>query len=187
MFSSNKPFYTLNRPQKPLGLVGVDCVLKILLMRDNFQVIQSIVGAVKVFMVYFQSTFNAAIKRFPRYAVHPFACVFTAAHKINLQVMLCVCSGLQRAVACVASPSFAQLDRMRRGYAGTQKLSNLLKGSAVFKHLLGLGNFGSVKGFTSGDAAHISNVAHFVQIFKIQNWFPRFHIHTPFNMNGSIA
>jgi hypothetical protein len=39
MFSSNKPFHTLNRPQKPFGLVGVDRVLKILLMRNNFQVI----------------------------------------------------------------------------------------------------------------------------------------------------
>ena len=187
MFSSNKSFYTLNCPQKPFGLVGVNRVLKILLMRDNFQVIQSIVGAVKVFVVYFQSAFNTPVKRLPHYAMRSFAGVLAVAHKIDLQVVLCVCAWLQRAIRSVTNPRLTQLDRMRRGYAGAQKLSNLFKGRTVLKHLLGFGNFGGVKGLTSGNPAHISKVAHLVQIFKIQNWFPRFHSLTPFNMNGSIA
>ena len=187
MFSSNKSFHTLNRPQKPLGLVGVDRVLKILLMCDNFQVIHSIVGAVKVFVVYFQSAFNTPVKRLPHYAMRPFAGVLAVAHKIDLQVVLRVCARLQRAIRSVTGPSLTQLDRMGRGYAGAQKLSNLFKGGTVLKHLLGFGNFGGVKGLTSGNPAHISKVAHLVQIFKIQNWFPRFHSLTPFNMNRSIA
>ena len=187
MFSSNKSFHTLNRPQKPFGLVGVDRVLKILLMRDNFQVIQSIVGAVKVFVVYFQSAFNTPVKRFPHYAMRPFAGVLAVAHKINLQVMLRVCARLQRTIRSVANPRLAQLDRMGCGYAGAQKISNLFKGGTVLKHLLGFGDFGGIERLASGNTAHVSKIAHLVQIFKIQNWFPRFHSLTPFNMNGSIA
>lgn len=186
MFSSNKPLHSFDRPQKSFGFVGVNCVLNILLMRDNFQVIKSIVGTIKVLVVYFQTALNASVKRFPHNAMDSAAGVNTVSTQRNLKIPLKQFY-FARSVSGVADPSFTQLDRMGCGYAGAQKLSNLFKGSAVFKHLLGLGNFGSVKGFTSGDAAHISNVAHFVQIFKIQNWFPRFHSHTPFNMNGSIA
>ena len=187
MFSSNKPFHTFNRPQKPFGLVGVDCVLNILLMRNNFQIFQSIVGTIQVFVVYFQTPRYWPIKRFPYHSVRLFFCVFSFTAKIHSHVMCSVQSRLDRPVRLIPRPSFTQLDRMGCGYAGAQKLSNLLKGGSVFKHLLGLGNFGGVKGFTSGDAAHISNVAYFVQVFKVQNWFPRFHSHTPFNMNRSIA
>ena len=187
MFACNKTFSPFNRPQKTFVFVGVNRVLKILLMRDNFQVIQSIVGAVKVFVVYFQSAFNTPVKRFPHYAMRPFAGVLAVAHKINLQVMLRVCARLQRTIRSVANPRLTQLDRMGRGYAGAQKLSNLFKGRAVLKHLLGFGNFGGVEGLTSGNSAHISKVAYLVQIFKVQNWFPRFHSLTPFNMNRSIA
>ena len=186
MFTSNKPFHTLNRPQKPFGLVGVDCVLKILLMRNNFQVIQSIVGTVKVFVVYFQSAFNSPVERFPHHAMHTAPRVFGVFAKTCDKIMFQQLR-LDKSVSCVANPRLTQLDRMGRGYAGAQKLSNLFKGRAVLKHLLGFGNFGGVKGLTSGNPAHISKVAHLVQIFKVQNWFPRFHSLTPFNMNRSIA
>lgn len=187
MFAGNKPLHTFDCPQKPFGFVSVNCVLEILLMRDNFQVVQSVVGAVKIFMVYFQSAFNATIKRFPHHAMHSFTVVCSVAHKINLQIVLSVFARLQWTVTCVTGPSLTQLDRMGCGYAGAQKISNLLKGRAVLKHLLGFRNLSGVNSFTSGNAAHISKIADLVQIFKIQNRFPRFHSLTPFNMNVSVA
>ena len=187
MLASNKSFNSFDGPQKSFGFIGVNCVLKILLMRYDFQVIQPIVGTVKVFVVYFQSTFNTPVKRFPYYAVHPFSCVYASTYKIHLQVMLCVFARLYKSVLRIARPSFALLDRMGCGYAGAQKFSDLFKGSAVLKHLLGLRNLGCINGFASSDPAHISQIAHLVQIFKIQNWFPRFHSLTPFNVNRSIA
>lgn len=187
MFTSNKSFNAFDRSQKPHGFVSVNRVLKILLVCNNFQVVQSIICTIKVFVVYFQTTLDASIKGFPYYAVHSFACVLTIAHKINLQIVLCIFTGLQWSITRITSPSLAQLDRMGCGYAGAQKLSNLLKGGTVLKHLLGFGNFGGVKSSTSGDAAHVPKVAHLVQIFKVQNWFPRFHSLSPFKMNRSIA
>ena len=138
MFPSNKSFHAFDCPQKPFGFVRVNRVLDILLMCNNFQVVQSIVGAVKVFMVYLQSAFNTPVKRLPHYAMRPFTGVFAVAHKINLQVVLCVCARLKWAICSVTSPCLALLDRMRGGYASAQKLSNLFKGRTVFKHLLGL-------------------------------------------------
>ena len=187
MFARNKSLDAFDRSQKPHGFVSVNRVLNILLVCNNFQVVQSIICTIKVFVVYLQTTFNASVKGFPHYAMHPFACVLTVAHKINLQIVFCIFAGFQWSVTCIASPSLTQLDRMGCGYAGAQKLSNLLKGSAVLKHSLGFGNFGSVNSSTSGDASYISKVAYLVQIFKVNNWFPRFHSLPSFNMNGSIA
>ena len=186
MFSSNKPFFAFDRAQKPLGFVSINCMLKILLVRNNFQVIQSIIGAVKVFVVYFQTAFNTTIKRFPHHSVYPAPSVFPVfaqtCNPISFK-QLNFCLPISR----IASPSFTQLDRMCCGYTGAQKLSNLFKGSAVFKHLFSFGYFGGVNRFASGNTAHISKIANFVQAFKIQNWFPRFHSLTPFNVNRSIA
>ena len=186
MPTSNKPFHTFDCPQKSFGFVCVNRVLKVLLMRNNFQIIQLIVGAIKVFVVYFQSILNAPVKRFPHHSMHAAPSVLgvfaKACDKIMLQQLR-----FNKPISSRSSPRLALFDRMRRGYASAQKSSNLLKGSAMLKHLFSFGDFGSVKRFTSGDATHVSEVAHLVQFFKIQNWFPRFHSLTPFNVNGSIA
>lgn len=185
MPTSNKPFYAFDCPKKSFGFVCVNRMLKILLMRNNFQVIQTIVIAIKVFVIYFQSILNAAVKRFPHHSMHAATSVLgvfaKACNKIMLQQLR-----LNKPVRSRSSPCLALLDRMGRGYTSSQKSSNLFKGSPMFKHLFSLGNFGGVKSFTSGDAAHVSKVANFVQFFKIQNWFPCFHSLTPFNVKGSI-
>ena len=186
MPSRNKTLYSLNCPQKPFSFIGVNCVLKILLMRDNFQVIQPIVGAVKVFVIYLQSSLNPTIKRLPHHAMHAAPSVFSVFAKAGDKIMFQQLR-LNQPVSSNTAPRPALLDRMRRGYAGSQKLSNLFKGSAVFKHLLGFGNFNGVKRFTSGNAPHVSKVADLVQTFKIQNWRPRFHTMPLFNVNRSIA
>ena len=186
MPSSNKPFHAFDGTQKPFGFVCVDCVLKVLLMRNNFQIAQVIVGAVKVFVVYFQSIFNATIKCFPHHAMHASFSVFRVFAKTCDKIVIQQLR-LNQSMRCIPSPSFAQLDRMGCGYASAQKLSNLFKGSAVLKHFFSFRNFCGVKSFASGNAPHVSKIADLVQTFKVQNWLPRFHSHTPFNMNGSIA
>ena len=187
MFACNKTFSPFNRPQKSFVFVGVNCVLDVLLMRSQFQVVQPIIGAVKIFMVNFQSAFNWPVKRFPNYSVKAFSSVLTILNKINLQIMLGIFSGFKRAMCAVANPSFTLLNGMRGGYTRTQKSSNFFKGSAVFKHLFSVWNFGSVKRFASSNSAHVSKIAHFVQSFKIQNWFPCFHTMPLFNVNRSIT
>lgn len=186
MLACNKPLHPFDSPQKSFGFVCVNRVLEILLMCYNFQVIQTVVGAVKVFVIYFQSTFNSSVKCFPYHAMHTASRVFgilaQTCNKVIFQQLR-----LYKPITRITNPSFTVLDRMSRGYAGAQKLSDLFKGSAVLKHLLGFRNLDSVKGFASSNSAHIPKIAYLVQIFKIQNWFPRFHSLTPFNMNGSIA
>ena len=187
MFSNNKSFFAFDCSQKPLSFVSVNRVLDILLMCSQLQIAQMIVSAVKVFVVNFQSTLNWAVKCFPYNTVNTFSCVLAVTHEINLHVMFCIQTWFYHSMRCIARPSFAQLDRMCCGYTGAQKLSNLFKGSAVFKHLFSFGYFGGVNRFASGNTAHISKIANFVQAFKIQNWFPHFHSLTPFNVNRSIA
>ena len=186
MFTSNKVFNTLDCPQKPFGFVGVNCVLEILLMRNNFQIVQSIVGAVKVFVVYFQSAFNTSIKRLPHHSVHALPGVFSLFAQIS-NIVAFDQSRRQHSVGRVTNPSFTLLDRMRCGYASAQELRDLLKGSTVLEHLLRFWNFGGVKGFASGSSAHVTVIADLVQVFKAKNWFPRFHVQLPFKLNRSIA
>ena len=186
MFSNNKTFSPFNRPQKSFVFVGVNCVLNVLLVRNYFQIFQSIVATIKVFVVYFQTAFNAAIKRFPHHSVYTASNVFPifaqTCHPIPFkQLNFCW------PMCAVANPSFTLLNGMRGGYTGTQKSSNFFKGSTVFKHLFSVWNFGSVKRFASSNSAHVSKIAYFVQPFKIQNWFPCFHTMPLFNVNRSIA
>ena len=187
MLTSNKTFCAFDRSQKPFGFVCVNCMLKVLLVGNNFQVIQPIIAAVKIFMVYLQAAFNWAVKSLPHHTMHSFAGVFAVAYKVNLQIVLSVFARFYGSMRSIARPSLTQLDRMGRGYASAQKLSNLLKGCTVFKHTFGFRNFSGVKSFTSGDTAHVSKVADFIQTLKIKNWFPRLHILPPFNVNRSIS
>ena len=186
MFASNKPFHAFNCPQKPLGFICVNCVLDILLVRNYFQVFQFIVAPIKVFVVNFQTTFNTAIKRFPHHSMYTASSVFSifaqTCNPISFK-QLNFCWPMRR----ISCPSFTLLNGMRGGYTRTQKSSNFFKGSAVFKHLFSVWNFGSVKRFASSNSAHVSKIAHFVQPFKIQNWFPCFHTMPLFNVNRSIA
>ena len=186
MLSSNKTFNPFNRPQKSFVFVGVNCVLNVLLVRNYFQIFQSIVATIKVFVVYFQTAFNAAIKRFPHHSVYTASSVFPVfaqtCHPIPFkQLNFCW------PMCAVAHPSFILLNRMRSGYTCAQKSSNFFKGSAVFKHLFSFGYFGGVKRFASGNTPHASKIANFVQTFKIQNWLPCFHTMPLFNVNRSIA
>ena len=186
MFASNKTFGSFNRPQKPFGFVSVNCVLNVLLMGHQLQIVQFVVSAIKIFMVYFQTIFNATIKRLPYHSMHAAFGVFSfftqtgypiAFQQLNLNGSMCR----------FTSPSFAQLNGMGCGYASAQKSSNLFQGRTLIKHFFCFWNFCSIKSFASGNAAHIPKIANFVQIFKAENWFPCFHSFTPFKVNRSIA
>ena len=187
MFASNKTLGSFDCPQKPFGFVGVNCVLEILLMCGQLQVVQMVICAVKIFVVYFQTTFNRAIECFPHKTMHRFFGVFGVAAQINNQVVSAIGSRLDRPKRRVANPYFAALDVAGGSQASLQKLSNFSQQRALFKHALGLGDFKPVQRFAPRRAPHVSMIANFVQIFKAENWFPRFHAKNQFNMNRSIT
>lgn len=186
MFTCNKPFGSFDRPQKSFGFVGVNCVLNILLVGYNFQVIQLIVSTIKIFVVYFQTVFNRAVKRFPYHSVHTAFGIFSVFAQTSYPIAFKQMN-FYWAVRRITRPSFTLLDRVRSGYTCAQKISNLLKGSAMLKHLFSFGNFGGVKCFASGNSSYAPKITYLVQIFKIQNWLPRFHTYAPFKLNRSIT
>lgn len=186
MFTSNKAFCTFNCPQKSFVFVGVNCVLNVLFVRNQFQISNPIVAAIKVFMVDLQTAINWPVKRFPYHTMYAMSCVFSVFAQVN-NVVSFNQSWFQNSVQRITSPSFTQLDRMSRGYASAQKLSNLFKGKSVVKHLFSFRNFGGIKFFASSNTSHVSKITNLIQSFKAQNWVPCFHSFTPFNMNRSIA
>ena len=186
MFTRNKTFSSFDRTQKSFGFIGVNCMLNVLLVSNCFQIIQFIIASIKVFVIDLQTSFNTAIKRFPNHSVHAFFGVFSVFTQTSNPVAFKQ-ENFYRPMRRVSSPSFTLLNGMRGGYTRTQKSSNFFKGSAVFKHLFSVWNFGGVKRFASGDSAHAPKVAYFVKPFKIQNWFPCFHTMPLFNVNRSIA
>lgn len=162
-------------------------MVNIVPMRKQLQVVQPIVGAVKVFVVDFKSAKNWAVKCLPHQPMHTFSVIDAVLHQIDLCVFMRVQSKFYWTMPSVSDPSVAALDVAGGGQTGVQKRRNFTQQRTLLKHALGLGYFGAVQRFTSCCAAHITVIAHLVQIFKAKNWFPRFHAQSPFNMNGSIA
>ena len=102
MLTRDKSFYAFDRSQKPFSFVRVNRMLNVLLVSNNFQVVQAIIAAVKVFMVYFQAAFNGAVKSLPHHTMHSFAGIFATTYKVNLQVVPIVFAGFQRPIRSVA-------------------------------------------------------------------------------------
>ena len=184
MFARNKAFMAFDCSQQPLAFVRINCMLNILLMRQQLQVVEAIVGAVKVFVVNFKAPRNGAIERLPHQTMNSFFGVLAFAAQIYYQVMRTIWTRRHCSICCVAAPCFTQLDAVRSRDADAQKLSNFFQRSVLFKHSFGFWNFGRVYGFAPRYAAHVPVIANFVQVFKPKNWFPRFHALTPFKVNG---
>lgn len=186
MLTRHKPLHALDRSQQPLVFVSVNRVLNVLPMCHKLQVLKSVVSAVKVLVVNFKSSWNGSVKRFPHKPVNGaprVLCVFAQRYlQISLQQ-----SCFARPMPSVSRPCLAQFDRVRGRDADAQKFGHFFERSALNKHLFGLRHFSRVYGFGSGDSAHIACIAHFIQIFKTKNWFPRFHAQPLFNMNSSVA
>ena len=184
MPTSNKSLDAFNRPQQPLAFVRVNGVLDVLLMRQQLQVIKSIVSTDKVFVVDFKSIQNWSVKRFPDYAMNTAFGVLASTTKVYDQVVRTIRSWFNQPMSCIAGPRFARFDGVRGRDADAQKFSNVFKRSALSKHLFGLRHFGCVNRFAPRNSAHIAVIADFVQVFKPKNWLPRLHALTPFKVNG---
>jgi hypothetical protein len=161
-------------------------VLNILLMGYQLQVIQTVVGAVKVFMVYFQSPFNWPVKRFPHNAVNRAASIFAVFAQGYLRVTLKQ-RRFANAVRNITRPSLTVLYGHNRRNASIQKRSYRFQSAFSFQHLFGLSDLICGKQFSSRGATYVSVIAYFVQIFKPKHWLPRFHMSAPFNMYRSIS
>jgi hypothetical protein len=186
MPTSNKPFDAFDRSQQPLALVSINRVLDVLLMRHKFQVLKSVVSAVKVLVVDFKPSGDNSIKGLPHNPVNGAPRVLRVFTHRYLQVSSQQ-SCFARPMPRVPGPSFTQLDGLGRGNADAQKLSHFFKRSASGKHFFSLRHFSRVYGFASRNSAHVAVIAYFVQAFKTKNRPPRFHAQPPFNVNGSVA
>lgn len=183
MFASNEPLYALDRAQQPLALVRINRVLDVLLMCHQLQVFQSIVGAVKVFVVDLKSAWNRAIERLPHHAVNGFFRVPAVAAQVYNEVVGAVRPRVYKPKTGVASPSLTQLDAVRGRNTGAQELGNLSQQCALLKHALGLGHSVAVQRFAPRDPAHVAVIAHLVQLLEPKYRLPCFYLRTPFKVS----
>ena len=77
MLTFDKSFCAFNRTKQPFAFVRVNGMLDVLLVRKQFQIVNAIIGSVKVFMVDFQSTFNRPNKSLPQSPVNSNFSVFS--------------------------------------------------------------------------------------------------------------
>ena len=68
--------------------INIMRVLNILLMCKQFQIVKAVIDSVKVFMVYFQSTFNRPNKGFPQSSVNPKFGVFAMFTRSKTQIVI---------------------------------------------------------------------------------------------------
>jgi hypothetical protein len=185
MLAGDKSFAAFDCPEKPLSFVRIYRMLNVFSMRSEFQVFQSVVSTIKVLVVYLQSAFNRAVKRFPHNAMHSAGGVLSVFAKRYLPIAFQQV-GFARAMIYFPRPSLPKFDSMGCGNADAKKFCGLLKRRAFGKHLLDCGNFGCVKNLAASYAAHVAVIADFVQVFKAKHWFPRFHASPLFNVNRSM-
>ena len=183
MFTADKSFSAFDGPKKPLTFVGVNSMLDILSVCKQLQVFQSIVGAVKVFVVNFKASWNRAIKRFPHHAVDATTGVHTIFAQTGDEVMLEACK-FYRPVRRVAPPHQTSLDVAGGSQTGVQKLRNFAQQRAALKHLLGFCYSSAIQRLSSCCATDVSVVANFVQRLKPEHRFPRFHAAAPLMFNS---
>ena len=149
---------------------------KVLLMRNKLQIAKTIVGLVQVFVVYFQTRGNWAVKRFPNDAMNQFTSVFAFTTKMDSKVARVYLRKLHRALCFIASPCAAFFDRKHSGYASTQVVRNVFQLSAVCKSTFSFLNLFGGKQFSSRNTAYVSKTTGFVQTFKAKHGRPKFHV-----------
>jgi hypothetical protein len=187
MPTSNKSLDAFGRAQQPLAFVCINGVLDVLLMRQQLQVVKSIVRTDKVFVVDFKSIRNWPVKRFPDYAMNAAFGVLASTTKVYDQVVRAIWSWFNQPITSFTYPRFAQFDGVCGRDADGKERGYFFQRGASGKHFFGLRHFGCVNRFAPRNPAQIAVIADFIQIFKAKNWFPRFHAQSPFNMNGSVA
>ena len=187
MLTRNKPFPTFNGTKQAFAFVRVDSVLNVLLVRKQFQIVNTVIGAVKVFMVDFQATFNRPNKGFPQSSMQRNPSVFSILARSKTQIMVRTSGCFNFSILRIALPCLSVFYHTGGGYASAKKFRNLTKKSAVCKHLFCDRNFCSVKFFSPANTPHAGKITDFVKTLVANNWLPCFHAIPPFKLNWNIA
>ena len=187
MFACDKPLRTFDCPQKPFGFVGINRMLDVFLVCNQFKILQSVVLSIKIFMIDLKATFNRTYKRFPQRTMngHPHVLAFSASHKSEVMVRSCRC--FHWSIFSISRPCFSCFDHVGAGNTCTKELSNLSKQRAAGKHLFGNGYQKWVQFLPSGRSTNTRKSADLIQAFKADNRFPYLHTLLQFKLNWSIA
>ena len=175
MFSSDKTFSTFDSPQKPFCFVSVDSVLNVFAMGKQFKIVQTVIGAVKVFMINFHARRDRADKRLPHSAVDGDLGVLPVFARAKPDVMVCGNVRFDRPSVAITNPRLAVLDVERGSNAGTKEIGHSAQCGTVGKHTFGLDNLFGAKQLSARHATHTRKIANFVKAFVAANWFPYLH------------
>ena len=175
MLSCDKTFSTFDGPQKPLRFVRVNGVLDVFAVRKHFKIIQPIVGAIQILMVYLHSVRDGAIKRFPHRTVNRDFSVLPIFARAKPDVMVARYVRLNWTRPAISGPRLAVFNVKRGRDAGVKKTGYGVQRRATRKHSFGLVNLRGTKKFSSCYATNARKIADFVQAFIAANRFPNLH------------
>ena len=187
MLTRNKPFPTFNGAKQAFAFVRIDSVLDVLLMGKQFQIVNAVIGAVKVFMVNFQATFNRPNKGFPQSSMQRNPSVFSILARSKTQIMVRTSGCFNFSIRRIALPCLSIFYHTGGGYASAKKFRDLTKKNAVCKHLLCDRNFCGIKFFSPANTPHVGKITDFVKTLVAKHRLPYFHVISPFKLNRSIA
>ena len=174
MLALHKTFGAFDRSQKPFGFVCVNRMLDIFLVRHQLKVFNSVIAAIKIFVVYLQSIRNWTYKSLPQSAMDANFSVFAVfARRKNSVAVYKV--RLDRPSVAIASPSLTVLDVERGGYACSKKSCHSTQRSTICKHILGGINLLGTKQFAPRYASNARKIADFVKAFVAADRFPNLH------------
>ena len=175
MFSGNETFSAFDSPQKPLRFVCVNCVLNVFAMRKQLKVIHTIVRAVQIFMVNFNTFGDRAVKRLPHRAMDGYLSVLSVFARAEPDIVVSRYVRFNRPRGAVASPRFAMFNIERSRNAGVQQFSNVAQRATRRKHILGGINLLGAKQLASRYASNARKIADFVKAFVAADRFPNLH------------
>lgn len=150
-------------------------MLDICLVRQKLQVLQPVIVALKIFMVYLQTAFNRTVKGLPHDAVHTLARVHSIFTKCDLRVVVAVKRHLTGTYRLITPPRFALFDRHDGRNAGVQKRRDVCQFNFRRQHLLGFLNLLRGKSFAARYSTNAAKIANLVNAFVFENRFPLFH------------
>ena len=174
MFALHKSFNAFDRAQKSLRLISVYGVLDIFLVRHQLKIFNSVIAAIKVFVVYLHFIRNWAYKSLPQSAMDANLSVFAvfARRKDSVTVYKV---RLDRPSVAITTPRFTMLDVERGGNACFEKSRHCAQRSTISKHgFSGVDLFGT-KQLSARHTPNTRKIANFVKAFVAADWFPNLH------------
>ena len=175
MFSGDKTFSPFDSPQKPLRFVGFNGVLNVFAVRNQLKILQPVIRAVQVLMVYFHPFGDRAYKGLPHCAVDGDLGVFSLLTRAKPDVVISRYVRLNWARGAFACPRLTVLDVERGRDASSKELSYRTQLRTVGEHGFSLVDLTGAKSFPPRNTANIRKIADFVKAFVAANWFPNLH------------